>query len=74
MSGRVDRDPEELLGIKNGRLFTRYTAAAESTGLGLGLYLAHNIVAAHGGTLTVDSKAGMGATFRMSLPVISAAA
>jgi signal transduction histidine kinase len=55
------------------RLFTRYTTGAESTGLGLGLYLAHNIVEAHGGTLAVDTEAGRGATFRMSLPVVSTA-
>ncbi|HEX8600731.1 MAG TPA: ATP-binding protein [Chloroflexia bacterium] len=56
------------------RLFTRYAAGAESTGLGLGLYLAHNnsIVAAHDGTPTAESEPGRGATFRMSLPLISA--
>ena len=51
------------------KLFTRYGAGKESVGLGLGLYLAHSIAVAHGGTLTVDSSPGMGATFRLSLPL-----
>ncbi|MEX2481050.1 MAG: HAMP domain-containing sensor histidine kinase [Gammaproteobacteria bacterium] len=38
-------------------------------GLGLGLYICKNIAAAHGGTISVDSVVGQGATFRVSLPV-----
>src|SRR5207248_7179487 len=36
------------------RLFTRFASGPNSTGLGLGLYLAHNIARAHGGALTLD--------------------
>jgi signal transduction histidine kinase len=56
--------PPELL----PRLFERFTAGPGSTGLGLGLYLASRIAAAHGGTLTVDSAPGHGARFALSLP------
>jgi two-component system OmpR family sensor kinase len=57
--------PEHLL----PRLFTRFAIGPGSTGLGLGLYLAHSIAAAHGGSLTVESAPGQGATFRLALPV-----
>ena len=49
------------------RLFTRFAAGAGSTGLGLGLYLAHSIATAHGGTLTVASSPGAGACFQLAL-------
>jgi len=51
------------------RLFTRFTPGPGSTGLGLGLYLASSIATAHGGTLSVDSTLGAGATFRLRLPI-----
>jgi len=38
-------------------------------GAGLGLAIARQIVAAHGGTLTVTSEPGEGATFTMALPM-----
>jgi len=37
--------------------------------LGLGLYLANRIAAAHGGTLTIDSPAGQGVQVTLALPV-----
>jgi signal transduction histidine kinase len=37
-------------------------------GLGLGLYIAKEIVAAHGGTIDVASAPGHGATFTVRLP------
>src|SRR3954447_8059726 len=57
--------PPEML----PRLFTRFAAGPGSTGLGLGLYLASNIAAAHDGTLKVDSTPGKGARFELALPV-----
>ncbi|MEW6323964.1 MAG: ATP-binding protein [Nitrospirota bacterium] len=38
-------------------------------GTGLGLALAHKIVLSHGGRISVESKEGGGATFRIVLPV-----
>jgi signal transduction histidine kinase len=43
-----------------------YTTKPEGTGLGL--YIAHEIVAAHGGRLTVQSVEGQGTTFAITLP------
>jgi signal transduction histidine kinase len=37
-------------------------------GSGLGLYIAHNIVTAHGGHITVVSRPGKGSTFSVILP------
>ena len=37
-------------------------------GLGLGLYIVHQIVTAHGGTVTVESSAALGTTFIVRLP------
>jgi signal transduction histidine kinase len=38
-------------------------------GLGLGLFISEQIVAAHGGKITVQSALGEGAVFRVSLPL-----
>lgn len=57
--------PPELL----PSLFARFAKGRHSKGLGLGLYLAKRIVEAHGGTLTVHSPPGQGASFRIRLPV-----
>jgi two-component system CheB/CheR fusion protein len=56
------------------QIFTRlYQAASRNAGegLGLGLYISHEIVAAHGGTISVTSTPGHGATFTVRLPLQS---
>ena len=51
------------------RIFGRFVSGPSSTGLGLGLYMASRIATAHGGSLSVDSRPGSGASFHLSLPV-----
>ena len=49
-------------------IFSRFRSGEGSKGLGLGLYLAHGIATAHGGSLQVTSAVGEGARFCLSLP------
>jgi two-component system OmpR family sensor kinase len=53
-------------------LFERFHAGPESEGLGLGLYLVRGIAQAHSGTLDVEATPGVGATFRLALPIAPA--
>ncbi len=55
--------PEEL-----DRVFERFHKAASSPGSGLGLTISRDLVAAHGGTLTITSTVGAGTTVRIALP------
>ena len=48
--------------------FERAISANEASGLGLGLYIAREIVQAHGGDITVESRLGEGSTFTVALP------
>lgn len=55
------------------RIFDRFGRAVPVKnygGFGLGLWIGRNIVEAHGGTLTVSSEPGQGATFTMRLPLM----
>ncbi|WP_223512527.1 hybrid sensor histidine kinase/response regulator [Pseudomonas sp. GL-B-19] len=49
--------------------FERVSAKTVVAGLGLGLFISEQIVAAHGGTITVESRIGEGALFRVCLPL-----
>ncbi len=54
------------------RIFGQFERAIESkeiSGLGLGLYIVKNILEAHGGSITVESSVGAGATFIVKLPL-----
>lgn len=59
-----------------GQVFSRFFRGANVKsarypypGLGLGLYLAHDLVKRHGGRLWVESTEGVGSTFSFTLPV-----
>jgi two-component system NtrC family sensor kinase len=57
--------PPELL----ARIFDPWvTTKAHGKGSGLGLSIARQVVAAHGGTIRLDNRPGRGATFTIDLP------
>jgi len=49
--------------------FERVSASHVIAGLGLGLFISEQIVAAHGGSISIDSEEGKGSLFRVSLPL-----
>lgn len=57
-----------------GNLFTRFFRAknavrVKTEGTGLGLYIAKNIIEAHGGKIWIESEEGKGATFFFTVPL-----
>ncbi|MBN8231816.1 response regulator [Corallococcus macrosporus] len=66
---------DEGIGISEedrARIFERFERAVPGRnygGLGLGLWIARQVVEAHGGRITVDSKPGLGSTFVVELPI-----
>jgi signal transduction histidine kinase len=50
------------------RIFDRFYKGAGSSGSGLGLTIARNLVEAHGGTIRAESRPGTGTTITFSLP------
>lgn len=50
--------------------FERVSSSQSSAGLGLGLYISEQIVLAHGGSISVSSTEGQGATFSVRLPLV----
>ena len=59
--------PEQLLPVIFDP-FRRADVTRNSRGLGLGLYIARQIVHAHDGALTVVSTADAGTTFTVAVP------
>ena len=49
--------------------FERVSAKTVVAGLGLGLFISEQIIAAHGGSIAVESKINEGALFRVCLPL-----
>jgi signal transduction histidine kinase len=67
-----DRGPG-IAAADQARIFARFERAAPARGpggLGLGLWIARGVVEAHGGTLSVESAPGEGATFTIDLPAL----
>jgi PAS domain S-box-containing protein len=59
---------EDLTRIFDRLYQTANKAQRGQAGLGLGLYICRELVAAHGGRIWVESALGKGATFRFTLP------
>ena len=49
--------------------FERFTSSEHYPGMGLGLYITHQIIEAHGGSIKVESNLGEGSTFTVKLPM-----
>jgi signal transduction histidine kinase len=81
--GSAARDGEAWLWVRDtgcgvtpgdeSRIFERFgrgtDAGRRSRGVGLGLAVARALVVAHGGRITLDSRAGEGATFTVTVPL-----
>ncbi len=50
-------------------MFTLFFTSKGSAGTGLGLFIAHDTVQQHGGSITVDSEPGYGTHFHVRIPV-----
>jgi PAS domain S-box-containing protein len=57
--------PEEV----KAKIFTPFFSTKKKKGTGMGLAVVSRIVTSHGGTTTVESEPGKGATFRVTLPI-----
>ena len=49
-------------------LFKPFHSGKRGKGLGLGLWISHNIIERHGGHIEVESETGQGTTFTISIP------
>jgi PAS domain S-box-containing protein len=71
-AGAYIRVIDQGVGIESSRLpriFERFERVSQAGGgLGLGLYIAHQIVAAHGGEIRVESTPEVGSAFIVHLP------
>jgi two-component system sensor histidine kinase HydH len=65
---RVADTGHGIAGEDLSKIFDPYFTT-KSSGTGLGLAIAHNIVEAMGGTIEVNSEAGKGTTFTLTLPI-----
>ncbi|HEU4835962.1 MAG TPA: sensor histidine kinase [Pyrinomonadaceae bacterium] len=64
--GRPAPHSEAMLGATTDAEFLE---DADVSGVGLGLYLARNVMEQMGGRITVESQVGRGSTFKLHLPV-----
>ena len=70
---RTKNGDELLICDVQGNIFNRFYRVSDPEektypGLGIGLYISHEIIKRHGGDLTVVSEKGKGSLFRFTLP------
>ena len=61
--------PEDQMGQIFSRFFRSNDLPSSISGLGIGLYISHEIVLRHKGKMWVESQTGKGSTFYFTLPV-----
>jgi len=57
--------------MAEGTTNVEFLEDADVSGVGLGLYLARNVMERMGGRISVDSEVGRGSTFKLQLPLWS---
>jgi signal transduction histidine kinase len=62
--------PDQQLHLFERYFRARNASTASYGGLGLGLYICHDIVERHGGRIWVESDVGHGSTFYVALPTL----
>ncbi|GAB3194873.1 ATP-binding protein [Nocardioides hungaricus] len=64
----VEDEGEGIAPELRRRVFTKFWTSGSSGGSGLGLYLVHGLVEAHGGTIAIGDAASGGARITVTLP------
>ena len=65
---RIKNVKDQVAKVGIGHLFEAYFTTKGSTGTGMGLFLSHQVIKAHGGTIEVQSEEGKGTEFIVKLP------
>ncbi len=65
----IPKDKQDKLFTKFGKIDESYANLPNVNGTGLGLFISQEIMKLHGGSITVESEYGQGATFIVSLPI-----
>jgi PAS domain S-box-containing protein len=69
MSIEVSDNGEGIHEEVRKKIFTPFFSTKKKKGTGMGLAVASRVVASHGGKIMVESEPGLGATFRVLLPI-----
>lgn len=65
----IPKEKQDKLFTKFGKIDESYANLPNINGTGLGLYISQEIMKLHGGSITVESEYGHGATFIVNLPI-----
>ncbi|MFO0703927.1 MAG: HAMP domain-containing sensor histidine kinase [Patescibacteria group bacterium] len=65
----IAKEKQEKLFTKFGKIDESYANLHNASGTGLGLYISQEIMRLHGGSISVQSDFGKGATFTLTLPI-----
>lgn len=65
----ISKEHQDKLFTKFGKIDESYANLPNVNGTGLGLYISQEIMKLHGGSISVESDYGHGATFIVSLPI-----
>ena len=65
----ISKEHQNKLFTKFGKIDESYANLPNVNGTGLGLYISQEIMKLHGGSISVESEYGQGATFIVNLPI-----